>query len=240
MCSWKKKTAPWISFLPPIHHFPLLHLYLLSSQLNQTIFLFVSAAVTQTGLKGEMAISQTEIFLPCNFRSPKLKCVTGKLSLPAVVLLFFSTYKHTKSNFGTWSDKGEKKGFLQLQQALTDRISRHHSSFTVSDLWYPQHSSPLLSPFFFLLGLSHPLLRIYHVPAFLRFLSYSSSLPLDLRGGLRRRVYSAQGLSCYRVLNAMETKFLLHNSVPACVCAYVCVCLCVGGWVPDKYGHFLA
>lgn len=180
MCSWKKKTAPWISFLPPIHHFPLLHLYLLSSQLNQTIFLFVSAAVTQTGLKGEMAISQTEIFLPCNFRSPKLKCVTGKLSLPAVVLLFFSTYKHTKSNFGTWSDKGEKKGFLQLQQALTDRISRHHSSFTVSDLWYPQHSSPLLSPFFFFTRAFSPIVTYLSrssLPSFPLLLFFSSSGP---------------------------------------------------------------
>lgn len=84
-------------------------------------------------------------------------------------------------------------------------------------------TAPLLSltSFFFCLAFLTPLLHRYHVPAFPPFLSCSSPLPLDVRGGSRRRVYSAQGLSCYRVLNAMETKFLLHNSMSVCVC--VCV-----------------
>lgn len=42
-----------------------------------------------------------------------------------------------------------------------------------------------------------------------------ASLPLQsesCRRGLRRSVCLASGLSCYRGLNAMETKFLLHNA----------------------------
>lgn len=51
-----------------------------------------------------------------------------------------------------------------------------------------------------------------------------ASLPLQsqsCRRGLRRSVCLASGLSCYRGLNAMETKFLLHNAGDASVRAGV-------------------
>lgn len=60
-----------------------------------------------------------------------------------------------------------------------------------------------------------------------------ASLPLQsesCRRGLRRSVCLASGLSCYRGLNAMETKFLLHN-VGMQVCKPTCACVVV------KYGH---
>lgn len=56
-----------------------------------------------------------------------------------------------------------------------------------------------------------------------------SSVFSQLQGGLRRRVCLAPGLSCYRGLNAMETKFLLHNSACMCACTYMCTMV--------KYGH---
>lgn len=53
-----------------------------------------------------------------------------------------------------------------------------------------------------------------------------ASLPLQsesCRRGLRRSVCLASGLSCYRGLNAMETKFLLHNAGMQ-VCERGCEC----------------
>lgn len=51
VCQEKDNSS--VNLLPASHSsFPLLPLYLLSSQLNQPIFLFVSAAVTQPALRG--------------------------------------------------------------------------------------------------------------------------------------------------------------------------------------------
>lgn len=68
----------------------------------------------------------------------------------------------------------------------------------------------------------HFLVSFSYLLLFLFFSAFS-----EQQGGLRRRVCLAPGLSCYRGLNAMETKFLLHNAV--------CVRACVRAVV--KYGH---
>lgn len=80
-----------------------------------------------------MAISQAKIFQYLDFRSPKLKCGIGEVSLPAVIW-FYTRCKNTQSQtLERDQAKAEKKGFLQLQQALTDPIS-FHPSFTFTDL----------------------------------------------------------------------------------------------------------
>ena len=70
-----------------------------------------------------------------------------------------------------------------------------------------------------LTALSNLLFQLRH---FLVFLSYLllfivSSVFSEQQGGLWRRVCLAPELSCYRGLNAMETKVLLHNAL----CVYV-------------------
>ena len=93
--------------------------------------------------------------------------------------------------------------------------------------------------FFFLVDPFRPcstvLLNLpYHAPTFPCFLFFpylllfllSSGLS-EQQGGWSRRVCLASGLSCYRRLNAMETKFWLHNALNMCVCLCVCDCVCV-------------
>lgn len=142
----KKKMAPWISFLPSIHHFPLLPLYLFFLPAKPAdIFVCLSCCYTTCIEGGEMAISQTEISQHSKFRSPKLKCVTGGVSLPAVVLLFLYTCcENTQSNFGKGSGKeGKKDSCSSNRPWLT--VSASSSSFCWS--LKSRHYSPL--PIFF-------------------------------------------------------------------------------------------
>lgn len=144
----EKENSSVILLSSPIHHFPLLPLCLLSSQLNQPVFLFVSAAVTQPALRGEMEISQTEIFQHSNFRSPKLKCVNGELPLPAVVVLFFYTHcKKTQSQtLGSDQTTGEKKIIPAAAAAMTvSAFIILHLHSPISDI----PSAPLPYPFSF-------------------------------------------------------------------------------------------
>lgn len=159
--------------------------------------LFVSAVVTQPTLRREMAISQTEIFQYSDFRSPKLKCVTWEVSL-LPVMLFYTCCKNIQSQtLESDQAKAEKKGFLQLQQALTDRMSLR--SFTFTDLWYPRCSSPLPT---FLLGLSHPIvtsLTRSRLPSFPLLLLSSSSGPargLEEESLFRSGIKLLQSIKC--------------------------------------------
>lgn len=137
------------------------------------------------------------------------------------LLLFYTFYKN-ESNFG-------KKASCSFSRSRFFIIIH----FTFADLPFSQLSSSLPT---FLISLPPPIVTSSSCSSPSSFslpLFFSSSRPLcsGAPGGSRRRVCSAQGLSCYRVLNATETKFLLRNSMCVCVCVRVCV------WVPDKYGH---
>lgn len=143
--------------------------------------------------------------------------MTGEFRLPAVVLLFFYTCCRNELNFVKVIRQVKIKRFLQLQPALADCIPLHRSFIPSPICDIPSSPRPYLpfnqpfSPHCYIFTTFQP--SLIFSPARLLFLSAP-----ERQGGSRRRVCSAQGLSCYRVLNAMETKFSLHNSMCVCAC----------------------
>lgn len=83
-------------------------------------------------------------------------------------------------------------------------------------------SSHLAGPGVFCCIVKSSVIRLRHflVPFSYLLLFLLPSVFSEQQGGLSRRVCLAPGLSCYRGLNAMETKFWLHNVL---WCVRVCV-----------------
>lgn len=138
-------------------------------------------------------------------------------------------------------------GFLTFYPLLACRTLVRLGSARLDQLRFESHIfsihpfTPPIFFFYFLSCFSHCIVKSSLSPSGIPLFPSSpscspASLPLQsesCRRGLRRSVCLASGLSCYRGLNAMETKFLLHNAgMQVCERGRACTRRAV-----VKYGH---